>query len=223
MSDSNKQSKGQTKKCPKCQENIQSGAKKCKHCGADLRNWFVRHKVWTGILAFIVLVIVISAVGGEEDKNNNSSDYSGAEQAQQKETTYQVGEVIPADQLEITITNAEERNQVGSGFIKEQPSEGATLVVVDWKYKNVSSEPLKSFSNPSIKLVDENGVEYEADLGKTSTYATEQDLDRKILSDLNPGITVRDADVFEVSKEAFSDGEWKLRVKFSGNSYIVEL
>ena len=49
----------QTKKCPKCQEDIQLGAKKCKHCGADLRNWFMKHKILTGflILCFIGMIL----------------------------------------------------------------------------------------------------------------------------------------------------------------------
>ena len=61
-------------KCPKCKEEIIDGAKKCKHCSADLRNWFAKHKFLTGILALIVLVIIISAAGG--GKKDGSSDSS---------------------------------------------------------------------------------------------------------------------------------------------------
>lgn len=212
-----------TKICPKCQEEIKEGAKKCKHCGADLRNWFVRHKFWTGVLILIILVVGISAAGGGEDKSSPSSDVSETEKVQQEEKNYQIGESITTDKLEITVTSVNEDSQVGSGIIEEQASEGATLVLVDWKYKNVSDEPLKSFSNPDIKLVDENGTEYSADMGKSGIYATERDLDRKIISDLNPGITVKDAAVFEVSKEAFSEGQWELKIKFDGESYFVEI
>ena len=74
MTNSNEQSQGQTKKCPKCQEDIQLGAKKCKHCGADLRNWFVRHKIITGILILFFIGIIGSAMGGgENNKRNNNS------------------------------------------------------------------------------------------------------------------------------------------------------
>lgn len=71
MSDQN-QSQGQTKKCPKCGEEILSSAKVCKHCKADLRNWFARHKILTGILILIVISIIASI--GNSDKTNNSSD-----------------------------------------------------------------------------------------------------------------------------------------------------
>jgi len=74
MTNSNEQSQGQTKKCPKCQETIQLGAKKCKHCGADLRNWFVKHKIITGILILFFIGIIGSAMGGgENNKQNNNS------------------------------------------------------------------------------------------------------------------------------------------------------
>ena len=82
---------------------------------------------------------------------------------------------------------------MGGQYFNEKASEGATLVTVNWKYKNVSEKPVGSFSQPSIKLVDAKGTEYDWDLGKSSTYATELDLGSKVLSDLNPGITVNDA------------------------------
>ncbi|MFA6897148.1 MAG: zinc ribbon domain-containing protein [Patescibacteria group bacterium] len=61
----------QTKKCPKCQEEVLKSAKKCKHCGSDLRSWFMRHKI---ISAFLILIF-ISAVsgGGNSGKSNNVS------------------------------------------------------------------------------------------------------------------------------------------------------
>jgi uncharacterized membrane protein YvbJ len=58
MENEKQQLEGQTKKCPKCGEEIQASAKKCKHCQSDLRNWFVRHKIMTGILALIGIVIL---------------------------------------------------------------------------------------------------------------------------------------------------------------------
>jgi len=56
----------ETKDCPKCSEKIQSKAKKCKHCHADLRSWFVRHKILTGLLAFFVLVVALGTSGGPQ-------------------------------------------------------------------------------------------------------------------------------------------------------------
>ena len=60
-----------TKKCSECQDDIQINAKKCKNCGADLRNWFIRHKIITGIL---ILYIVGVIVGTMDNKNNKQTE-----------------------------------------------------------------------------------------------------------------------------------------------------
>lgn len=76
----------ETKKCPKCKEEIAKDANKCKHCGADLRNWFVRHKILTGVLALFLLVIIISAAGGNRgtSTNNNSSNSNSSQSTSKK-------------------------------------------------------------------------------------------------------------------------------------------
>ena len=58
------------KSCPKCAEKIQASAKKCKHCGSDVRNWFVRHKIITGFLILFIFGAFISAI---DDGTGNSS------------------------------------------------------------------------------------------------------------------------------------------------------
>jgi hypothetical protein len=72
-------------KCPKCKEDIADGAKKCKHCGSDLRNWFARHKFLTGFLGLVVLIIIIASFGGSKDSNSNSSSSSGSQPAKTEE------------------------------------------------------------------------------------------------------------------------------------------
>lgn len=79
---------GQVKKCSKCKEEINIDAKKCKHCGADLRNWFVRHKILTAILIIIVLSIITSAMSGENSTNNNTlTDQKTSEESTNNEPT----------------------------------------------------------------------------------------------------------------------------------------
>lgn len=51
------------KKCPRCKEKIEDGATKCKHCQADLRNWFVRHKFWTVVIILIILGLIGNSAG----------------------------------------------------------------------------------------------------------------------------------------------------------------
>lgn len=89
----------ETKKCPKCKEDVAKDAKKCKHCGTDLRNWFVRHKVLTGILGFFVLVVIISAVSSDDTStttvgDSNTSTTATTEKATTKETAKEYVKVL---------------------------------------------------------------------------------------------------------------------------------
>lgn len=219
------QSEGQTKKCPKCGELIQLSAKRCKHCQADLRNWFVRHKIITGILILLVIIIVVSAGGGNDKSDNKraSSDIKSSDTKKAEQVTYKVNDTIKADNLEFTVISAQEKKQVGSQYFKSNPSEGGTYVAVQWKYKNISDKPIGTFSHPRINLVDSAGTSYDSDIDASSYYATTLNLDRKILSDLNPGITVNDANVFEVSKDNFAKGGWGIIIKSDNKEYKINI
>lgn len=198
------------KKCKSCKAEIPNDAKKCSHCGTDQRNWLRRHPVWTGILVLIILGMIVSASGS---KNTSTSSSNATETAAQKEVAYKVGDVIKTDKFEIIITSVEERSVVGDTYFTKNPSEGGTFVAVQYQYKNITDSPIGSFSTPHIQLVDKNGTEYSSDAGASGNFATELNLDRKILSDLNPGITVKDAAIFEVSKEKYANPGWSLAVK----------
>jgi len=74
MENSSEQSQGQTIKCPKCKEDIQLGAKKCKHCQADLRSSFAKHKILTGFLILVVFIIFVSVIGSYNETQDTMSD-----------------------------------------------------------------------------------------------------------------------------------------------------
>ena len=98
-------------------------------------------------------------------------------------------------------------------FLGKEASEGATLVGVQYKLKNASDEPMGMFDQPVINLVDEKGTKYESDIDASGAYATETGIDNsKILSDLNPGITVTGTTVYEISKESFGQGKWFIQI-----------
>ena len=69
------------------------------------------------------------------------------------------------------------------------------------------------FSYPTVSLVDEKGTEYSSDIDASSSYAVETNIDNsKVLSDLNPDISVTDTAVYEVSKEKFAQGKWYIQL-----------
>lgn len=66
----------ETKQCPKCKEAILSDATKCKHCGADLRNWFAKHKILTGLLVLLAIGIVIGAASPNSKGSSSTQEAS---------------------------------------------------------------------------------------------------------------------------------------------------
>lgn len=198
-------------KCKACGKEIAKGVKKCPNCGKDQRNWFMRHKIMTFIGAIILIAIIGSAIGGGNDTDTATE---GNNEQAAEETVYKIGDVVKADKAEVTVTKYEEKDVIGDPeFLGKKASEGATLVGVQYKIKNVSDEPIGAFEYPTINLVDEKGTKYDSDIDASAAYATETGIDNsKIMSDLNPGITVTGTDVYEISKEQFAKGKWFIQI-----------
>ena len=207
------------KKCKECGSEVSSKAKNCPQCGADQRNFFGKHKIISSILVLFVLGIIGSLMGGDDSKDVNVS----SNKTENKVLTAKIGDVINTGDCEIIILSAEEKMSVGSEFIEEKPAEGGKYIAVIWQYKNISDEPIGSFSVPTLNLIDNNNVKYDSDIGASSSFATEKDVDTKFVSDINPGITIKDAKVFEVSTEQYAKGGWKLKVSGNGKDVFVGL
>lgn len=202
----------------------------------DMRNWFYQQagvpaagppapvkKKKTGlvvgvILGLVLLCGIVSVFSGGDDDGaaNNAESPTGVAtevgEANQAPPSPKVGEKFTTEKFEITIVSVETKKQVGSEFFEEKPAEGGEYIAVRWKYKNISKEPIGMFSTPSLKLVNPDGIKFDADIGASGAYATELDLTAKIVSDLNPGITVEDAQVFEVEKGSFDKASWQVFV-----------
>ena len=133
------------------------------------------------------------------------------------------GDRIQAGGLEISIDKIETRSEVGDSFLNSTAAEGGVYLAVTWGYKNISNKPVDAGATPEIHLVAPDGTEYDPDFGASAIYATQAGDTAKVLSDLNPGIRVREATVFEVSKQMFDPATWKLRVDANGAESFVSL
>lgn len=204
--------------CKACDKDIAKGVKKCPDCGKDQRNWFMRHKIMTFIAGIILISILGSALSGagSEEASTVSSENTTKAKAESEETVHKVGDTFTAkgDQLEISLTKFEEKDVVGDpDFLGKKVSDGGTFAAIQYTMKNVSEEPVGMFDYPSINLVDEKGTQYESDVDASGGYAVETDIDNsKILSDLNPDISVTATEVYEVSKDKFSQGKWYIQI-----------
>ncbi len=54
--------------CKACGQEIAKGVKKCPNCGKDQRNFFMRHKIITFILAVVVIIIIGNMIGEAAQK-----------------------------------------------------------------------------------------------------------------------------------------------------------
>lgn len=147
------------RKCPKCREEIAEGAIKCKHCGADLRNWFARHKFLTGFFILIVLIIIISAASGDKDKNTSTTASNSGSSTQTADTnkTYKTGDTIQLKNHSLTVNTVNKNYKSGNQFDKPQDSNNS-FVVVNVTLNNTGNDDL-SANQFGFKLEDETGVQ----------------------------------------------------------------
>ncbi len=147
-----------------------------------------------------------------EDAWNHDSKKSETKSSYEYTKTYNIGDKIITDEFEITVTNVEERANVGTTVFNESAGEGNTFVCVRIKIKNISSEPIGTFSQPTFNLIDSKNVTYSSDISASSYYATEVNTTANALSDLNPGVTVTDAYVFELGKSLYLQNTFNLKI-----------
>lgn len=192
-----------TIKCKNCNTEIPSNAAVCVSCGVKNKKPLFK-KVWFWVVIVILIAIIGSCSGGNDAQNKVTPDNNMETGIQ--EVVYAIGDTFTTKKFDIIINSVDTKNSVGSQYFNQSPADGGIYVIVNYQYKNITDTPINSFSCPSIYIVDSNGVKYDSDLTATSYYATETELNDKILSDLNPGITVKDAKVFEISEELYNKG-----------------
>jgi hypothetical protein len=125
---------------------------------------------------------------------------------------------------DIQIVDVSALRSVGgdSLFGTSTAAEGAMYIAVRFKYKNISTKPIGMFSSkPDIKLKSPDGTKYNSDNGASVAYAAQLNLDEKVFSDLNPGITVNSSTVFEVSQELFNPATWKVLIEADDNTEMA--
>lgn len=62
------------KKCKNCQKEIDDKAKKCPYCQTDLRSWFRRHPILTGLGAIMAFFIIVGALGSPNEEKSVSTN-----------------------------------------------------------------------------------------------------------------------------------------------------
>jgi hypothetical protein len=157
-----------------------------------------------GLIGFIGCVSCAGVLGSAATEGGGVS-FEGQPVAEGRNIS--LNESISTDEFEFSITKVSVKRTIGDPkFLGSTAAQGGIYVCVLWKCKNVSNTSKSAFSTPRLNLFDSNGNKYDADIGASGSFAGEENVDRKVLSDLNPGITQTDSDVFEISEDILNSG-----------------
>lgn len=163
-------------------------------------NWFMRHKVLTGILVFFVFIVVVSASGG--DSSNSGSGDSGSKQEQsqnQEKVTSKIGEQVQSGDLAFTVNGVKEYQSLGNSFTSKDAQ--GVFKVVSLKIENVGKET-KTIDSSMIKLMDSEGRTFERSIdGQTAKGLSQGQVDL-FLQQVQPGLSVNGEIVFDVPESA---------------------
>ena len=171
-----------------------------------------------GSTILIGVILGLFIVGGLlSDDDGEGVTVTQSQSGQPEAIKIILGDTFETRKFEIVVTNVTMRKSVGGDFLGSTASEGAVYVCIEWKYKNISTKPIGIFSMPSLKLIDADGNRFDPDIGASSSFATELNLNEKTFSDLNPQLTSNSAEVFELSEDIFDMGTWTILVDADKN------
>lgn len=163
-------------------------------------NWFMRHRVLTGILVFFVFIVVVSASGG--DSSNSGSGDSGSKQEQsqnQEKVTAKIGELVQSGDLAFTVNGVKEYQSLGNSFTSKDAQ--GVFKVVSLKIENVGKET-KTIDSSMIKLMDSEGRTFVRSIdGQTAKGLSQGQVDL-FLQQVQPGLSVNGEIVFDVPETA---------------------
>lgn len=147
--------------CKACGKEIAKGVKKCIHCGKDQRNFFMKHKIITGILVLAVIG-VISSLGNKGNSNptttanNKPATSSSANQADTKKEEpkefYAVNEDVKLNDAVVKVTKVEK----SSGSDYDKPKDGMEFVIVTISIKNSGKDQI-SYNPLDFKMQNSKG------------------------------------------------------------------
>lgn len=166
------------------------------------KNWFVRHKIITGVVVLIVIIAVAtSSSGGNKTADNNSTTSSGKKSSTKseapKETLAKIGQPAKDGKFEFTVNNM----KCGVPTVGDNPYLQATakgqFCVVTMAIKNIGDEA-QTFDSSNTYLFDAKGAKYSAD-SSASIYANPDG--SSFLDQINPGVSSTGKIVFDIPKD----------------------
>ncbi|MED3710049.1 DUF4352 domain-containing protein [Peribacillus frigoritolerans] len=171
-----------------------------------------------GFIGLIVLFIIISAVssGGDSDTTSNEPKEEVTKEkkkdAPKKEKIYGIGDVVKVGDLEYTIKEKKEADQVGPSVLPEKAS--GKFVVLEVSLKNKGNEAVTA--DASFFKLKRGEKVYEAD--SAASISANQGEDGQIensffLQEVNPDSEAAGKVVFDVAPEVAEASDLKVQVQ----------
>lgn len=190
-----------TKKCRNCQSEIDAKAKKCPHCQSDLRNWFARHPILTGISALIVLISAISTVGGSGGTSKKAENTTAPEATIAPEVTEKlptVGEAVTDGDLAFTVQGVKTTSTVGSFYSKTAQGQ---FYIVTVKIENKGNDT-KLVDSSQFQVIDSQGRTFDRSIDGQSALGIQQGQVDLFLQQIQPSLSYNGDLVFDLPKDA---------------------
>ena len=123
--------------CDACQKEISKSVKKCPSCGHDQRNFLMRHKILTVVVAVIVIIGSTGNSTMTPVANSNASVGTSLQVANTpvQKSIYGINETVKSNHTAVTVTNVKKAN----GGDYDKPKSGMEFVVVTVLIKNIGT------------------------------------------------------------------------------------
>ncbi len=209
-----------------------AAAKAAQAYAKATRPWYKKKRWWLlGAIALIVIIVAATSSGGDDgpkvvddtsqsSSDNQKSDNKKSDDAPKvgtKSNPLALGKTVELAGTRYTVNSAETKDSIGSDILGETAD--GTFVVVSLTIENRKSET-KTFTSSSAKFVASSGDEYDTD-SEGSIAATTGDGDPLIFEEMQPKLPKTGLLVFDVPKNAVSDGLLKVSDLFGkGDAYI---
>lgn len=164
------------------------------------KNWFLRHKILSALLALVLIGCIASAASGGGSKDGDAassrsgaSTQNGSEKGKEDKLPA-VGQPVTDGKFQFTITKVErDVPSIGDQYMSKKAQGSYTLVHVT--VKNVGTEA-ETMMADGQKAYDADGVGYEA----TSDGAVYISGNDTLFAEINPGNTLKGILVFDAPK-----------------------
>jgi RNA polymerase subunit RPABC4/transcription elongation factor Spt4 len=140
--------------CRECGTEISKDAKMCPKCGKDQRNFFVKHRGITAIIAIIIICVAVAASNGTNNNTISTSTNNITIQKQEKATLEKF------NKIETGMSYQEVVDIMGEeGILSTESSYGSqTMKVYYWYASDGISNATVSFMNNEVSGKSQIGL-----------------------------------------------------------------